>query len=352
MNPIAPPPSGPKVHVILKRHEQATSNVSCEARQGSIDIRTISHIDPEEFAAGDKHIVVGDYLPCGLTREAKERASRKLGARLENVELLCCSTATRAIETLQMMLPQLELGPGCPRDENGQPIVHCDSRILEATNWPQDQSATRWKKDGRTYTSYFELQGGTGPDAGNVLGVSRADLTNTNWRQEDDPREALRHCPAFEDIEERVAQWRRDLFERASLMTNEDTARFVVVSHGGITNFITSEWRCLYKRKDPDSFWKWAGSGILTNGDVVVFEFQSDGTFTEIPRDPYYEKVFGDSYKTWGEEALVYKNPDGSEVDQKRGHVDFIRDTAEEVVAVMEKQGDLLDKMGAWLQGK
>ncbi|RMJ01663.1 hypothetical protein BHE90_016728 [Fusarium euwallaceae] len=352
MNSTAPSSSRPKVHIILKRHEEATSNVSCEAKQGSIDIRTISDIDPEEFAAGDKRIVVGDYLPCGLTRVANERASRKLGAPLENVEFLCCTTATRAVQTLQGMLPHIELGPGCPRDENGQPILHCDSRILEATNWPQDQSATRWQKDGRTYTSYYELEGGKGPDAGHVLGVSKVDLTNTDWRQEDDPKEALRHCPTFEEIEERVAEWRRDLFERASRTTNEGTARFIVVSHGGILSFILSEWRCLYKRKDLDSFWEWKGSGFLSNGEAVVFEFQPDGTLTEVPRDPYYEKVFGDSYKTFGEEPLVYKNPDGSEVDQKQGHKDFIRDTAEEVVAVMETQEGLLDKMTAWLQNK
>ncbi|KAJ4312194.1 hypothetical protein N0V84_010060 [Fusarium piperis] len=320
--------------------------------QGSIDIRTASHIDPEKLAAGGKHITIGDFFPCGQTKEGKERASRKLGVHLENVELLCCSTATRTIETLQRMLPQLELGPGCPRYESGQPIIHCDSRILEATNWPQDQSAMRWQKDGRTYTSYFELQGGTGPDAGNVLGVSRVDLTNTDWRVDHEPMETCQQSPMFEDIEERVAQWRRELFERACLTTNESTVRFVIVCHGGILNFITSQWRCSYKRKDQDSFWEWEGSGILANGDVVVFEFQCDGTLTEVPRDEYYENVFGDSYKTFGEEHLVYTNPDGSTVDQKRGHQDFIRDTAKEVAAVMERQGGLLETMSAWLQGK
>lgn len=39
--------------------------------------------------------------------------------------------------------------------------------------------------------SYLEVQGGTGPDTGNVLGVSRVDLTNTHWRVDYEPMETV-----------------------------------------------------------------------------------------------------------------------------------------------------------------
>ncbi|KPA38946.1 hypothetical protein FLAG1_08215 [Fusarium langsethiae] len=263
-------------------------------------------------------------------------------------------TRTDKNDDTGMAIYQLKVGS---RYENkGQVLLQHDSRLREATNWPQDEAAIMQEVAGRRSASYIEVQGGNGRDRapGTILRRATVDLTHIMPFCKHEKvttlatvMKAMRRPRTVDEIECEVSQFRDDLLQLTLKITDEHQASgrtgapvVVVVLHGGIFNFIVNNWNCKFKRETNRSNWEWCASTTLGNGDVTVFEFSNCGkTLEEISRKSYFEEVFGDKYRNLAEENLSqpYYNIDGTPVDEKQEHVDFMKRTGTAVAAVPTK---------------
>lgn len=80
---------------------------------------------------------------------------------------------------------------------------------------------------------------------------------------------------------------------------------------------------------------------------MSVYKFHSSGPdhpLVEVSWDESYKEAFGCRYRnlTRGREDGTLSIPDDSEVDQRRGHADFIDRTGVDVVGVIKRQEEPL----------
>ncbi|KAH7175845.1 hypothetical protein EDB81DRAFT_771214 [Dactylonectria macrodidyma] len=368
-NPLNWPNMGKfDMDVVLVRHAQAISNVVVESNEGGIDFINMEHgalirLLEAVNASRDKFPLLtakyGVYLPDGLTKEGQnscegfvESAREDPSNKLE-VHRVYSSHLTRAVETAMRAIDKFN-ALDC---HEGQPCIQTHSSIEEATNWPQDNQSPTLK------ASYILLQGGKGDDAGNVLGEITTDLSAVTCRVNDknilnSPEtrlHSLKVTPDFEACEEHAAGFRKWLYGQRETITRqwkaagrEGIPRVVVFLHGGIFNMLVGKWYCSYTRDDESSDWKWNGSTVLRNLEAAVFRFNSDddATLEEVPRNAEYERIFGKYYRHLG--MVEYTNPDGTVVDQRQGHKDFLERTAAEVLGVVTEKPLMMQALMNW----
>ncbi|WKT53787.1 Histidine phosphatase superfamily [Fusarium oxysporum f. sp. vasinfectum] len=342
--------------LVFCRHEEAISNLKLS---DGLDIRKMSVQESKKLNEklqtntidGDR-IGLGDFWPDGLTQYGKIQATTRSLNLLENVYEVISSSSLRAMQTAFCMDGNFEK-VGSRYDKNNQMLIRYDGRIREATNWPQDQAAIIKEEGCRKYASYIKVQGGNGHDkpSGTILGVETVDLTNTMpfGKYEDVTTistmlESLKRPRKIEEIEEEVAQFISDLLRRALEIASEHKAsgrkgnpHIVIVTHGGILNFIMNDWNCKFKESSDGMCLEWCESTNLENGDAVVCEFSnSSNRLREIPGDTYYKRIFGSHYRNLTEEKANLAeshNAEGSICNQRQEHLNFIERTADDVAA-------------------
>ncbi|KAJ4176674.1 hypothetical protein NW767_015361 [Fusarium falciforme] len=361
------------VDLILVRHEEAISNVD-SPHEEAIDIKTISESEARDLmktlhdGTGDSlqkfRIDCGDFYPDALTEEGKARASQGLPTPVDNVYIIISTSCLRGIQTAGHVSESFRL-VGSRSTKDGNLLLHCDNRIREATNWPQDHAPVTWTENGRTYASYIRVRGGEGTNAGEVLGLDKFDLTNTTWfgnspsgfSSMDGLMNALKNPRSLGEVEKGVDGFLKDLHSTAQDIAKEHhrskrggVPKIVIVMHGGIFSLIRRKWTCNCQWDSADSAWKWAGSSVLRNGDISVYKFHSSGPdhpLVEVAWDESYKEAFGCRYRNLTRECEdgTLRIPDDSEVDHRGGHADFIERTGVDVVRVIQRQEESLRTM-------
>ncbi|KAK7428352.1 hypothetical protein QQZ08_005109 [Neonectria magnoliae] len=309
----------------------------------------------------------GTYLMDGLTIEGKKEAGQQLPRPLDNVCRIVSSPCTRAIQTASLTSPSFNLVESQAR-EAGNPTTHIDKRLQEATPWPQDMEPLLTNDGGRTYTSYLEIKGGNGSDAGEVVGEVEVDYTNAIWREVgmqgnlqtvDGRMEALEHPETLDQVKERCKNFREEEFiaahkdyEEHIKSGKEGTPKRVWVGHGGAINLLESKYHCEYA-KAADGWWAWRGSGALSHGEFRVFNLclKGDGSVVlkEKPWDSDDAEAFGCRYRHFeSDSSRQYRNPDGSLVDQKRGYEAFFSSVRNDVIHVARDKRSALRELLGW----
>lgn len=345
-----------KCQLVFIRHHQAISNIPL--RDG-LNLTGISVHDAKEIvksiqtdAQNCDSIGMGDFWPDGLTRNGRMEAAKPLPTRLKNVYRILSSPCLRAMHSAILMAGSFEK-VGSRYENEDQVFLQHDSRLREATNWPQDEAAIIQEVEGQRFASYIEVQGGDDSDkaAGTILRRATVDLSPIMPFHKHDKvttlttiKNTLKSPRRVEAIESEVAQFRMDLLQLTLEIADEHNASgrtgdpvVVIVTHGGIFNFIVENWNCKFKRQTNESKWEWYASTTLENGDATVFEFSNCGKYLqEIPRSSYFEEVFRWNYRNLTEENMIstYQNTDGTLVDQKQAHIDFIERAGTEVATV------------------
>ncbi|KAH7157781.1 hypothetical protein B0J13DRAFT_542722 [Dactylonectria estremocensis] len=354
--------------VVLVRHAQAISNVEAHGNEDGIDfikmkheplVRLLKAVSAHPDAIPAPKAKYGVYLPDGLTKHGQDacegfvQSARKDPSKKLQVHRIYSSHLTRAVESAVRASDKFT-ALDC---HEGKPCIQSHSSIEEATNWPQDNQSPTLN------ASYILLQGGRGSDAGNILRETTMDLSVVTCRVNDkhilnSPEtrlHSLKVTPDFEACEKHAAGFRKWLYGQRETVTQqwkaagrEGIPRVVVFLHGGIFNMLVGKWYCTYKRKNESSDWEWASSTVLRNLEAAVFRFNSDedATLEEVPRDAEYEKIFGTYYRHLG--VVEYTNPDGTVVDQRQGHKDFLERTAAEVLGVVTEKPLLMQAMMNW----
>lgn len=249
-----------------------------------------------------------------------------------------------------------------------KPVIHIDRRLREATSWPQDFEPVLERKGARECTSYLEVKGGNGLDAGRVVGETKVDFTNAIWREVGMQRtlqtkeariEALEYPETLDEVKQRLASFLKDEFIAA--MENyqehtesgkEGTPKRVWMGHGGALNLLENKFHCEYTH-GADGCCEWGGSAALGYGEVRVFNPCVDGDSTvalkEKPWDNHYAKVFGSRYRHFGSDpSLQYRHPDGSLVDQEKDYEAFFSRARNEVVKVVQEKRTALSVLQGW----
>ncbi len=355
-----------KVHIVLIRHAEAISNVKLPAPDG-----TILSMDQLNELAGDlKASMIGVDarleanfgLPDGLTQHGLHQADvfvddvTQGGGKLDNVYMLASSPLTRAYQTIVRIQKAFGFS-GRPDftepSELDHPTIHVHSGIKESSLFPQDLPPMfkgNEGGEGDRIASYVVLAGGRN-DPGRVLGEQEVDFTRAKW--EDGPAalerwntpqarlDTLRAPPSLQQVEEGVKNFRLFLRESAATILREHTLRgregipkIVVCLHGGIINFLTQRWSCVFKHTKPDQ-WTWKYSTMLRNLDVCVFAFSSmmdeDAELQEVDRScAYYVEKLGKHYRHLHTEE-DFAVPD--QVFQKAQHWSFIERSADLIPA-------------------
>lgn len=374
-----------QVHIVCQRHAEAVSNVAVPESPNGIDPRVLTWeglrdmvVELNGSARPSVRLKYGTYLPDGLTQYGLDASQSFVddvvtgGGKLDNVYMLTSSTLTRAIQTLQVTQDACNLVGPLHRFEHQadgsfgpKAGIYCHTGIQEATPWPQDFPPLTEEKGAALY---IKIAGGKGANAGTILGEEEVDLSNAIWVDGDGNdgvasearMRAITEPPDIELVKEmtkRTRVWLRDcarkVLEIHQREGREGTPRIVVCLHGGIINFLMQKWHCQFT-KDSDSMeWRWAGSAGIRNLEVFVCKFKSltdeEAELEELDKDDYYEDVLGRYYRHMAsDESLVYKNPDGTDLDQVAEHWKFIERTAREVQTVAEKQEKVVEALVNW----
>ncbi|KAK0612429.1 hypothetical protein B0T17DRAFT_543654 [Bombardia bombarda] len=396
------------VHIVFQRHAQAISNIAdLDAHDGfSAEHLTLAQLTSLARTANGQHggvapssMQTGVFLPDGLTEFGMSVTSRTFvnhvtsngtSAGLGNVYMLVSSPLTRALQTLMLSSKAFNLvGPfhhpvgdsngslngggsanGHEEDDDKakEATIRCHPGLQEATPWPQDFPAlVRTDVDGRKTAPYIKLSGGKGSGCGAVMGEEEVDVTGilwaggslNKWKTLGDRMEAVMRTPDLMEIEDAVREarvWLREcalkVLEAHRKEGRRGTPRIVVCLHGGIINFVTQKWFCDFK-KGEDGGWRWNGSGVLRNLEVNVYRFKGledeEAGLEEVDGDEYYERTLGSYYRCMkGEEGLAYRDEDGSLVDQKAIHWEFILDKAREVQWFAKERMEVLERLVMW----
>ncbi|KAF7552441.1 hypothetical protein G7Z17_g4307 [Cylindrodendrum hubeiense] len=357
-------------HIVFIRHAEATSNVVAFHNRDGIDIPNMdaqsfhqSLLDIATTGGTSTTVRQGIYLPDYLTQFGEEsieefiKPARADPSKKLDVYRIFTSPLPRAVATAIRSTDRFEIFDTC----DGQPCIESHPSLQEATNWPQDMEAPS------TDASYIKLKGGHGSDAGSVLGEGTVDLsriTNQNNEQSkqntvESRMNALTVPQSWEDSLEHGKKVREWLLDHRSRIVREHKlsgrggpARVVVVVHGGMFNIIVDRWYCAYKKKNGTGDWEWVTSTVFRNLEAVVFRFKSDNdaTMEEVPRSADYERIFGDYYRHLG--VVEYINSNGTVVDQRRGHKDFIDRTGNEVRNVLTQKPFIMRLLVNWTGAK
>ncbi|KAK7414188.1 hypothetical protein QQX98_006974 [Neonectria punicea] len=309
----------------------------------------------------------GTYLMDGLTIEGKKEAVQQLPRPLDNVCRIVSSPCTRAIQTASLASPSFNLAES-QVGKSRNSTIHIDKRLQEATPWPQDMEPLLTKEGDRTYTTYLEIKGGNGSDAGDVVGEAEVDYTNAIWREVgmqgnlqtvDGRMEALEHPETLDQVKERCQSFLEEEliaahkdYEEHIRSGKEGTPKRVWVGHGGAINLLEGKYHCEYA-KDAHDHWAWRGSGALSHGEFRVFNLclKGDGSVVlkEKPWDKDDAEAYGRRYKHFDSDpSLQYRNPDGSLVDQERGYEAFFSRVRKDVIHVAQDKRRVLRELLGW----
>ncbi|KAF4470074.1 4-dimethylallyltryptophan N-methyltransferase [Fusarium albosuccineum] len=345
--------------IVCIRHGQSVSNV--EGEKGYLDITSSSAEECLQFfknieAGKGGQISNGDWLMDGLTSEGMKQA-REMAFSLCNVYCVTSSPCTRAFQTARAISTSFEWVDHQTGEAGkaGEPAIYIDKRLQEPTPWSQDFVPLLRKDGDRMWTSYLEVKGGRGSDAGQVVGETRVDYTNAIWTQDDAYEHlqttearmnALEHPETIEDARKRAKSFLEDLWIEA--MKNccrhiesgwEGTPKMVLVVHGGLMNILEEKFHCKYTRS-RDGSWEWQSSTALDHGEVRVFNLcygDKSIRLEEKSWDREYEELLGHLYRRFeSDDRLQYRNTDGSLVDQERGYNDFHAREVDEAIRVLE----------------
>jgi broad specificity phosphatase PhoE len=366
-----------KVDIILIRHAEAISNIRLEAEgvNGVIasltDIKSLAEIALDSSRPGPM-VKSGVYLPDGLTQYGVDATTKFVKAvgrggmrKLENVYRLVSSPLTRSIQTLEKIADAFQLVGPLHAQNSCNRKIYCHPGIREATNWPQDLPPL---VDGRRIASYIKIAGGFGSNAGIVLGEEHVDFSAVVlpdcMGDENVTLQAristLMAYPSLESIEERVKEFRIWLRECAvealeihQREKRQGTPRVVVCLHGGIINFLTQNWYCDFKRDTDSGEWVWSGSGALGHLQANVYKFESlmddEAKLKESPYNNYYARILGNYYRHMaGDDGLLYKNPNGTFIDQKYEHWRFIERVGKEVKTSVIRREKVMEILLKW----
>lgn len=378
-----------QVHLVFQRHAEAISNVWDPAVVGVPTHQELQRLAEAITDPSHPSIKVesGDYKPDGLTGfgiACSETFVANLGGtdeegrkpRLDNVYMLASSPLTRAFQTLQITQKALDLvgplhysstGPGSPQSG---PHIYLHPGLQEATCWPQDFPPAIKTVGSRKKASYIQLTGtkNTFREALEVNGQQEVDFSTAVWPK---------HVPGdMETIEGRLAAvlapldiaavekachgarvWLRESAKKVLELHQKEgrtgTPKIFIALHGGIINFLTQKFYCKFGRASEDIEWSWEGSAALRNLEVNVYAFESldddNASLREVDKDDQYTRTLGRYYRHMASDSsLAYRNLDGTLVDQKRAHCDFLRGTADEVAGVAVTQRPLLEALTSW----
>ncbi len=127
----------------------------------------------------------------------------------------------------------------------------------------------------------------------------------------------------------------------------------VLTVHGGNFNFLTIDWHCKFTRETDFDEWKWVSSSAFRNLEAAIYTFESldeEPKMKELDWDTTYAAAFGKHYRHLASDTpLVYEQPDGTLVNQKDEHWEFIESKAEEVSTfARQDDGAVLKALLSW----
>ncbi|KAM7212783.1 hypothetical protein V8F06_011818 [Rhypophila decipiens] len=390
-----------QVHIIFQRHGQAISNI-VDFESDGVNPQELSMSQLHSLAKGRTgYLQLGIYLPDGLTQFGLDASKTFINdvtqngaiAPLDNVYLLASSPLTRAFQTIEGNAPAFNLvGPFNTDSDSHPPKIYLHPGLQEATTWPQDFPAL---VNASTKTiSYLNLHGGsTAGKKGLLTQETILPTSNLIWPdsgsssapgpafsicQDPDSRlAAALSTPVLPEIESQVREarvWLREKCREVALLHRASgrggTPKIVVCLHGGIINFVTQKWYCNVvpgsHPSDETVNWIWKGSAKLGNLECVVYRFppsassssvkgaSDEAAIEEVPVEEAKEEreFLGKYYRHMSSEKNIrdedYVQGDGSLVDQKRGHWEFILTKARDVQRFGQERPDVLEALVNW----
>ncbi|KAM7182794.1 hypothetical protein V8F33_014012 [Rhypophila sp. PSN 637] len=392
-----------QVHIIFQRHGQAVSNI-VDFESDGVNPQELSMSQLHSLAKGRTgYLQLGIYLPDGLTQFGLDASKTFINdvtqngaiAPLDNVYMLVSSPLTRAFQTIEGNAPAFNLvGPFNTDSDSHPPKIYLHPGLQEATTWPQDFPAL--VNPSTKTISYLNLHGGSTagkkglltqetilptsnliwPDSGSSSAPGPAFST---FQDPDSRLAASLSTPALPEIESQVREarlWLREKCREVALLHRASgrsgTPKIVVCLHGGIINFVTQKWYCNVvpgsHPSDETVKWIWKGSAKLGNLECVVYRFPSssssqggstgiesdEAAIEEVPVEEAKEEreFLGKYYRHMSSEKGIrdedYVRVDGSLVNQKRGHWEFILTKARDVQRFGQERPDVLEALVNW----
>jgi hypothetical protein len=370
-----------EVHIVFQRHAEACSNVMpvFSSEEDMPPLPELAKLTSGINQQSPTFSKTGNYLPDGLTeygiaaaREFVEMLTCKQ-ERIENVYMLAASGLTRAIQTLEQTHTICELVGEKHWAANSlghgrNPSVYCHPGLREATSWPQDFPGWAYKGADGQEVSYIMLKGGSGADdrvataekSVNVSNMVWAEGAGNKWAAPEDRLKAVTDPVGPEAAvngakEARV--WLRNcaisvLHEHRS-KGRKGNPRIMVVIHGGNLNFLTKRWYCNFTKASDGVDWNLVSSSTLRHLEACVYTFQSatdeEAELTELEYDSSYEKVLGRYYQHMASNRrLVFKNSDGTNLNQREAHAKWIESIAREIKGVAATRSGLMEAVMGW----